>query len=181
MLIVGPHFIARDLLLNEAVVGLVFIERLNHIVAIAPVIWTGIVVLKARAIRVARKIQPAPGLALTVVGRREQLVDQSLVGVGTLVGRERFDLSVAGDEVTAGKPDPAPYLAACERLGVLPAATVALEDAMSGVRSAEAAGCHVVAVPWIAPIEPAPRRAIVKSLVDIDVECLLSGQIDGDG
>jgi HAD superfamily hydrolase (TIGR01509 family) len=97
------------------------------------------------------------------------LVDAVLDGVG----RHRFDVTLAGDEVTHGKPDPEPYLTACERLGVLPAETVVLEDAMSGVTSAEAAGCKVVAVPWIAPIEPAPGRVVVASLKELDVNSLL--------
>ncbi|MGN6473959.1 MAG: HAD family hydrolase [Mycobacteriales bacterium] len=98
------------------------------------------------------------------------LVDAVLDGVG----RDRFDITLAGDEVTHGKPDPEPYLVACERLGVLPAEAVVLEDAMSGVASAEVAGCKVVAVPWIAPIDPAPGRHIVKSLVGIKLDWLLS-------
>lgn len=98
------------------------------------------------------------------------LVDAVLDGVG----RDRFDMTLAGDEVTHGKPDPEPYVTACERLGVRPAEAVVLEDAMSGVKSAEAAGCKVVAVPWIAPIEPAPGRAVVASLKDVTVDSLLS-------
>ena len=90
------------------------------------------------------------------------------------VGHHRFDVSVAGDEVTAGKPDPAPYLAACEQLGVRPGAAIALEDAMSGVRSAEAAGCHVVAVPWLSPIEPGPRRTVIASLKELTVDRLFA-------
>jgi beta-phosphoglucomutase-like phosphatase (HAD superfamily) len=98
------------------------------------------------------------------------LVDAAL----DTLGRDRFDISVAGDEVRAGKPDPAPYLAACQMLDVQPAAAVALEDAISGVLSAEAAGCTVIAVPWIAPIAPAPRRYVLASLKDIDPTWLLS-------
>jgi HAD superfamily hydrolase (TIGR01509 family) len=98
------------------------------------------------------------------------LVDAVLDGVG----RHRFDTTLAGDEVTHGKPDPEPYLTACERLGVLPAEAVVLEDAISGVRSAEAAGCQVVAVPWIAPIAEAPGRLVVASLKELTVERLLA-------
>jgi HAD superfamily hydrolase (TIGR01509 family) len=91
-----------------------------------------------------------------------------------LLGRERFDVSVAGDEVTRGKPDPEPYRTACALLGVAAGQTVVLEDAVNGVISAEAAGCLCVAVPSVAPIEATPRRDVVRRLVDIDVEWLVS-------
>ena len=90
------------------------------------------------------------------------------------VGGHRFDTTLGGDEVRHGKPHPEPYLTACQTLDADPARCVVLEDAMSGVLSAEAAGCHVVAVPFVAPIEPAPRRHVVASLADIDVDWLLS-------
>ena len=89
------------------------------------------------------------------------------------LGRHRFDVSVAGDEVARGKPDPEPYRTACERLGVAPSSTVVLEDAITGVLSAEAAGCVVVAVPSVAPIEATGRRAVVARIADITPEWLL--------
>lgn len=97
------------------------------------------------------------------------LVDAAL----HVLGEHRFDVTLGGDEVQHGKPDPEPYLAACARLGVEPARCVVLEDAMSGVRSAEAAGCAVVAVPFVAPIEPGPRRHVLPSLTHVDVDWLL--------
>jgi HAD superfamily hydrolase (TIGR01509 family) len=113
----------------------------------------------------------AAGVATGLVSSSYRvLVDAVLDGVG----RDRFDVTLAGDEVAHGKPDPEPYLTACERLGILPAEAVVLEDAMSGVTSAEAAGCKVVAVPWIAPIPPAPNRVVVGSLKELSVDRLLS-------
>jgi HAD superfamily hydrolase (TIGR01509 family) len=97
------------------------------------------------------------------------LVDAAL----DTLGRERFDMTLAGDEVGHGKPSPEPYLTACARLGVEPAATVILEDAMSGVTSGEAAGATVVAVPWVAPIEATPRRPVMASLTEIDAAWLV--------
>jgi HAD superfamily hydrolase (TIGR01509 family) len=91
-----------------------------------------------------------------------------------LLGPERFDVSIAGDEVERGKPDPEPYRAACHRLGVAAAETVVLEDAVSGVMSAEAAGCVVVAVPSVAAIAATSRRPVVPRLADVDVDWLLS-------
>jgi len=90
------------------------------------------------------------------------------------IGADRFDVSVVGDEISQGKPHPEPYLTACEKLSVDPARCVALEDAASGVRSAEAAGCVVVAVPSVAPIEALPTRPVMSSLADIDVDWLLA-------
>jgi HAD superfamily hydrolase (TIGR01509 family) len=97
------------------------------------------------------------------------LVDAAL----DVLGRERFDVSVAGDEIEHGKPDPTPYLTACKRLGVAPARCVVLEDAANGVASAEAAGCVVVAVPSVAPMAAAPGRYLVSALTDVDVGWLL--------
>jgi HAD superfamily hydrolase (TIGR01509 family) len=98
------------------------------------------------------------------------LVDAALA----VLGSERFDVTIGGDEVAHGKPHPEPYLTACGRLGVDPSRAVVLEDAMSGVTSAEAAGCAVVAVPFVAPIPSAPpRRHVLASLADIDVKWLL--------
>jgi HAD superfamily hydrolase (TIGR01509 family) len=97
------------------------------------------------------------------------LIDAALDGLGA----DRFDVTVAGDEVAHGKPDPEPYRTACDRLGVDPARTVVLEDAVTGVRSAEAAGCVVVVVPSVSPIEPGPRRHVVDSLAAIDPDWLL--------
>jgi HAD superfamily hydrolase (TIGR01509 family) len=98
------------------------------------------------------------------------LVDSALLRLG----RQRFDVTIAGDEVTHAKPSPEPYLTACARLGAQAAMSVVLEDALSGVLSAEAAGCAVVAVPSVAPIEPAPRRWVLPALTDVDVDWLLS-------
>lgn len=97
------------------------------------------------------------------------LVDAALRVVGP-----RFDVTLAGDEVTHAKPHPEPYLTACARLGVTADRAVVLEDAMSGVLSAEAAGCAVVAVPFVAPIDPQPGRWVVPALTDIDPDWLLA-------
>ena len=92
------------------------------------------------------------------------LVDAVLASVGGA----HFVTTIAGDEVARTKPYPDPYLLACSRLGVEPGRTVVLEDSPVGVAAAEAAGCLVVAVPFVVPIEPAPRRHVVGSLADLD-------------
>ena len=80
-----------------------------------------------------------------------------------------FAAVVTGDEVNDGKPHPEPYLTAMARLGVSPAGSVAIEDSPTGITSAEAAGCLVVAVPNRVPVAAAPGRVVVDSLHDLDV------------
>jgi HAD superfamily hydrolase (TIGR01509 family) len=85
---------------------------------------------------------------------------------------DAFATVVTGDQVQDGKPHPEAYLTAAARLGVDPAACIAIEDSPTGIASAEAAGCLVVAVPHHVPIEPAPGRILVGSLTDLDVDGL---------
>jgi HAD superfamily hydrolase (TIGR01509 family) len=80
-----------------------------------------------------------------------------------------FAAVVTGDQVSDGKPHPEAYLTAMERLGVCAAGSVAIEDSPTGVASAEAAGCLVVAVPHQVPIGPAPGRVRVESLTELSV------------
>jgi HAD superfamily hydrolase (TIGR01509 family) len=79
----------------------------------------------------------------------------------------RFDVQVCADDVSVTKPDPEPYLLAAKLLGADPARCVALEDSPNGVASAQAAGCQVIAVPSLIPIEPGPGRTVVGSLADL--------------
>ena len=60
---------------------------------------------------------------------------------------------VTADDVPRGKPDPAPYLLAAERLGLPPERCLAVEDAPAGIASARAAGCQVLAVTGTAAAE----------------------------
>lgn len=58
-----------------------------------------------------------------------------------------FRAIAGGDEVSRGKPDPAVYRLAAERLGVPAHACVAFEDSDFGAQSAAGAGASVVTVP----------------------------------
>ena len=83
-----------------------------------------------------------------------------------------FAAVVTGDQVADGKPHPEAYLTAAERLGADPAYCVAIEDSNTGIASAEAAGCVVVAVPHHVAIPPGAGRTLVQSLVDLDPDGL---------
>ena len=84
----------------------------------------------------------------------------------------RFPVTVTGDDVSRTKPDPEPYLLAAKLLDADPEQCVALEDSPNGVASATAAGCHVVAVPTLVPVPPAPRRLIAQSLSRVGLATL---------
>ncbi len=83
----------------------------------------------------------------------------------------RFPVTVCAADVARGKPDPEPYLRAAARLGVPPARSVALEDSPSGITSAHAAGCTVVAVPSVPP-PPGLASLTVASLRLLDLATL---------
>jgi beta-phosphoglucomutase-like phosphatase (HAD superfamily) len=61
--------------------------------------------------------------------------------------REHFHATRCFEDTGAHKPDPAPYLAVLDDLGVAATETVAFEDSPNGVTSARAAGIFCVAVP----------------------------------
>jgi HAD superfamily hydrolase (TIGR01509 family) len=105
----------------------------------------------------------AAGLPCALVTSSERrFMDAVLARAGL-----RFDALVCAEDVSVTKPDPEPYLLAAKLLGVDPAQCFALEDSPNGVASAEAAGCQVIAVPSLVPIEPAPGRTVVHSLAEL--------------
>ena len=123
-------------------------------------------------------------------GAREALVRVREAGVATAlvtstyrevtevsldtIGREFFDVVVCGDEVSATKPDPAPYRRAAELLGVSPADCVAVEDSPAGTASAVAAGASVLVVPADVPVPPGERRYHRASLEGLSIAELRS-------
>ncbi|KUN20978.1 hydrolase [Streptomyces antibioticus] len=126
--------------------------------------------------RVRTGVVPRPGAldlldALAREGVPTALVTASPRSVTDIVlgvlGASRFAVSVTADDTDRTKPDPDPYLAACRALGVDPSGCVAVEDSATGVASAEAAGCTVLAVPSLAPIEAAPGRTVEPSLAGV--------------
>ncbi len=125
---------------------------------------TGIDLLVLRTERaygaaVGKGVQLADGVPEVV----ERLAASVRLGIVTRAGRAEVDFVlalagldhafsclVAGEDAPAGKPSPAPYRVALERLSRLrptpPSACVALEDTLVGIRSARSAGLRAVAV-----------------------------------
>jgi HAD superfamily hydrolase (TIGR01509 family) len=93
------------------------------------------------------------------------LVDAALASLGA----ERFDVTVAGDEVVEAKPAAEPYVRAAAMLGVHPADCVVVEDSLAGAMSGEAAGCRVIVVPGAVPF---PGRETYASLPEVGTALL---------
>jgi beta-phosphoglucomutase len=76
-----------------------------------------------------------------------------------------FDAIVTGDEVGKGKPDPSIYRLVAERLKETPESLLVVEDAVSGVKSARAAGMRCLGV-------ASPQRA--EALRDAGADPVIS-------
>ena len=87
------------------------------------------------------------------------------------LGRDRFAVTVAGDEVGRRKPDPEPYLRAASLAGADPARCVVLEDSASGAHAGLAAGCPVVFVPSMPAMPAVPRATTLGSLHEVTLIC----------
>jgi pseudouridine 5'-phosphatase len=61
--------------------------------------------------------------------------------------KHRFRFILTAEDIERGKPDPAVYRLAAERLGIDPSQMMVLEDSANGCRAAVAAGAFAVAVP----------------------------------
>lgn len=68
---------------------------------------------------------------------KRQVVDLYLELEGVT---DYFDVKVAGDQVTNGKPHPEIFLTACHKAGVDPEQAIVMEDSPAGVKAANRAG-----------------------------------------
>jgi HAD superfamily hydrolase (TIGR01509 family) len=104
----------------------------------------------------ARELEPLPGLLdfmeeaknrglslALVTNAPEENVEAILLALEL---GEFFDKVVLSDEVGPVKPDPAPYRAALDKLGVAPEEALAFEDSPSGIASAVGAGIPTVGI-----------------------------------
>lgn len=91
------------------------------------------------------------------------------------------EVVVTADDVTVGKPDPAPYLLAARRLGFDPARCLVVEDAPSGLVSARAAGCATLAVSTTHRPHELEANAVVSSLADVRFGRVTGGVVVAPG
>jgi len=82
-----------------------------------------------------------------------------------------FQVTMSTEQVPHGKPAPDIYLTVTARLGVAPTSCAAVEDSSNGLRSAAAAGLHVIAIPH-PKYPPDPDALALASLVLSDLDGL---------
>lgn len=84
-----------------------------------------------------------------------------------------FSGIVAGDDVTKPKPHPEPYERGAMVANASPRACVAIEDSITGARSAHAAGTVVVGVPNLLELTTAPCDIILDTLDGVEAGDLI--------
>jgi HAD superfamily hydrolase (TIGR01509 family) len=118
------------------------------------------------ALDALRMVRAAGWPTALVTNTLRSLTEKALDGIG----REHFTVTVCGDEVRHGKPDPDPYLRAAELLGVAPESCLAVEDSPTGATAAERAGCAVLVVPCDVAVPAGPRRVHRASLLGLSAD-----------
>ncbi len=78
-----------------------------------------------------------------------------------------FQVVVGGDLLKNSKPAPDIYLMTCERMGVLPENTYAIEDSYNGIRAAHSAGMRPIMVPDMTPATEEMRGLSVAVFADL--------------
>lgn len=84
------------------------------------------------------------GMAVALVTNAPKLNALAVIEALGLEGD--FDSVILAEDAGAGKPDPAPYLMALEKLGIPASEAIAFEDSSSGIKSATSAGIPTVGV-----------------------------------
>ncbi len=111
---------------------------------------------------VAGRVAPLPGLVplldhldgrrtAVATSARRHSAQRMLQELALL---DRFAAVVTADDVRYGKPHPEPFLTAATRLGVPPETCLVIEDSLSGVQAARAAGMTCVGITTTRPDLP---------------------------
>lgn len=148
-------------------VGTMLLDEMEHRLRTSPLLWRP----GARELLLECRNAGLPTALVSASWKR--LIDAVAEHIHEDLRVAAFDVVVAGDDVEQSKPHPDPYLMAARLLGVHPDDCLAIEDSPTGVRSAAAAGCRVVAVPHIAEVRE-PGVHVIDSLDGRSLEDLWS-------
>lgn len=128
-------------------------------------------------------IEPLPGVRALLSALQEEGIPCAIASstehanidllLDLMALRGFFRVIVAGEDVVHGKPEPAVFLLAAERLGTAPADCVVIEDALVGIEAAGRAGIPVLAVATTNPVEAlGSADAAVPGMTDVTTELL---------
>ncbi len=111
---------------------------------------------EARFREMAPQLKPLAGLSEVLTWTEECGLKRAIVTnaprknahfmISALGLKDAFTTIILAEETTAGKPDPAPYQLALERLGITPELAVTFEDSPSGIRSSVGAGVCTIGI-----------------------------------
>ncbi len=154
----------EGVLLDEATFFRTFGRRNDAIIAdvLGPVSPERVAALDAakeeryRALIAREGISPQPGALEWLRRLRRRGIPQAVVSsaprqnialiLEVLGAADLFQTIVSGEEVERGKPDPASFLLAAQRLGVPPRRCIVVEDAPAGLEAARRAGMACLAL-----------------------------------
>ncbi len=150
-------------------------DRMNRVYAtlLSDTLRDGVVAKPgARALVEALAAAGVKVAVATSASRRASTAHLQASGLGV-----HLPVVVTRDDVRRGKPFPDLFVEAARRLGVSPAASVAVEDSFNGVRAAHAAGAMTIMVPdVVAPTDEI--RALCAAVLD-DLHAVAALLLDG--
>ncbi len=143
----------------------------------------GDVVIHASVALLKRLARMRPVCVVSGSSRLDVAAGLALAGV-----QDEVTFFLGAEDYAPGKPNPACYRLAAERLGVPADTCLAFEDSYAGVAAARAAGMRVVALarPGLPPQDFSGADLVVAELSTFDEGALctgrdLSGRLDGAG
>jgi sugar-phosphatase len=142
----GPE---PDILAAEILRGV--IRRVHERGAAMPGLHQAIRLLQSRGLRLALASSSALSLIDAVIGRLDL--------------RPYIEVICSAENEPHGKPHPDVYLTAAGKLGLAPAACLAVEDSIAGVQAAKAAGMKCIAIP-LPELRNDPRYSPADMIID---------------
>ncbi|MCE9683400.1 HAD family hydrolase [Halomonas alkalisoli] len=122
--------------------------------------------------RLARELLAMPGVAAAIAAidlpravvsnsrRQRVLASLANTGLDTVLGEVPI---FTAEQVARPKPDPALYRLAAKTLGVSPARCLVVEDSVSGVTAAHAAGMRVIGFTGASHVQPGQAERLVAA------------------
>ena len=146
---------------DEGHVARVLVTEIEHMVATLPAAWMP-------GARGLLEEAHAAGVPTAIVSNSWRvLLDLLLANIDFPV-----DLTVSSSEVDRPKPDPEPYVRACELLGADPVRSIVVEDSPTGAAAGLAAGSRVLAVGAAVQALDDPRLHHVDTLEGVSLDAL---------